>query len=55
MMAVQKFTPMGETRRFVSSSKSLISEDRYSYKKSKNMNLFLRHVSFTEVVVLSGS
>lgn len=27
MMAIQKFTPMGETRKFVTSSKYLISED----------------------------
>lgn len=50
--AIQEFTPKGENRKFVSSSRYLISEDISDVhnKKSKNMNLFFRHVSFTEVV-----
>lgn len=48
--AVQEFTPRGETRKFVSSSKYLISEDILNVhtRKAKSMNLVFRHGSFTK-------
>lgn len=48
--AVQKFTPRGETGKFVSSSKYLISEDLLNAhtRKAKSMNLVFRHISFTK-------
>lgn len=49
--AVQKFTPKGDLK--VCEFFQVLDFRRYlrcSYKKSKNMNLVFRHVSFTEVV-----
>lgn len=48
--AIQKFTPRGETRKFVSSFKYLISEDILNVhtRKAKSMNLVFRHISFTK-------